>query len=183
MKRGALDGTQLPMHTIESSEARLAGLAIIPVALLVHNAEEALMIGRTLPRVSALGERAFGPDFVLPTPTEYRVTLLILTLVGFVLYGVARYWRPGVYALLVLQATMAVNVVTHTLAAVALGGYAPGLVSAWVVEAPASWYVLRRVRRAAWMAKWQWWMLLPLAITLHLLLAALALLRGSWRAV
>lgn len=173
-----LDGTELAVHATLSFGTKGAALAIIPVAFFVHNAEEALMIGRMLPRMSRLAARALGPDVVLPSSTEYGVALLVLTLVGFALYGVARYWHPGVYVLLVLQATMSVNVVTHTLAAVALGGYAPGLLSAWLLEAPASWYVFRRARRAAWMTTRQTWMLLPLAVTLHLVLGALVLVRG-----
>jgi hypothetical protein len=139
----------------------------VPLALLVHNTEEALAIGGTLPRMSELAARVLGPTVALPTPNQYYVALAIVTLLGFTLYGVARAWPSATYWLVVLQAVMTVNIVTHTVGAVALRGYVPGVITAWVVHAPTSWVVFRRVSDGKWMTAWQWRMLVPLAIVIH----------------
>jgi len=75
----------------------------------------------------------------------------------------------------------ALNVIAHTVRAVSLGSYALGLLTAWLVEAPASWFVFRGVQRAHWMVPWQWQMLAPFVILVHglVLLAFLSLVRGA----
>ena len=118
----------------------LAGLWAVPAALLLHNLEESLTLGAALPRLEAA---------------------------VVALYVLARVWDRLAYALVVVQAVMTVNVGVHVAFAVLLGGYAPGLLTAVLVEAPASVLVLRQLRRSAWMTRTQWRLLPWLAAFLH----------------
>src|SRR4051812_12036209 len=104
-------------------------LAIIPIALLIHNIEEALTIDAYLPRMRDAWAAHLGtPPF--PSAHAYLVALVVLTIAAFALLLMARWWKPAAYALLALQAVMAFNVITHIAGAVAIGGYAPGLITA-----------------------------------------------------
>jgi hypothetical protein len=79
-----------------------------------------------------------------PSAHAYYAAIAVLTIAAFALLLLVRRWEAAAYALLVLQAAMAVNVVTHVIGAIAIGGYAPGLVTALLVEAPVSIVVFRR---------------------------------------
>ena len=83
-----------------------------------------------------------------PSAHAYHVAFVVLTIGAFALLLLARWWTAAGYALIALQALMAINVITHVIGAVAIGGYAPGLITALLVEAPASVIVWRyRPRR------------------------------------
>jgi uncharacterized protein with HXXEE motif len=133
--------------------------ATIAVALLVHNAEEGLTIGAAWPRLKAAADHLLGQPARLPTPSQYQVALAALTLLGFALLIAARRWPSARYTLVVLQATMALNVVVHVGAAIALAGYAPGLVTALTVQAPVSAFVFKRLRESGWLSASRSWTL------------------------
>jgi hypothetical protein len=121
-----------------------------------------------------------GHPVSLPLAEQYWVGLGWLTLAAFGLFLLA-VWRDWTaYALVVLQAVMSLNVATHVIGAVLLGGYAPGLLTALCVEAPTSVIVYQRVRRAGWMTRRQWVLLPGFALLLHGpgLFALLAAVRG-----
>lgn len=155
------------MHQHPSAPRRLTGLAIIPVALLVHNLEEAYAIGAALPELEATWGRLLGHSLTLPSAQQYDYALAIVTGIAFGALLLARLWDPASYALVVLQAVMTLNVLTHVLGAVFLGGYAPGVVTAVFVEAPTSGVVFRRLRESRWMSRVQWRLLPFLAALLH----------------
>jgi hypothetical protein len=141
----------------------------------VHNAEEWLTIGRALPRVGTALSGLLRQPVALPSLATYRVALAVVTVLGFVAYAAAVRWPPARYGLVVLQAVMALNIATHVALALLLRGYAPGVVTAVLVEGPTSWLIYRSLRKEPWVAAWQWRWLLPLAILVHaaLLLALL----------
>jgi hypothetical protein len=146
---------------------RLAGLWVVPAALLLHNLEEALTLGAALPRLEAAASRALGRPLTLPTAPQYHRSLLVLTAAVAALYVLARLWDRLAYALVVVQAVMTLNVGAHVAFALLLRGYAPGLLTALLVEVPASLFVLRRLREGAWMSRTQWLLLPLLAGILH----------------
>lgn len=152
---------------LKGSSHRASQLTIVPVAFLVHNAEEALTIPAVLPQAEARLADGFGHAFRLPSANQYYVLLLVLTLAAFAVWLLA-YWKDSLcYALVILQATLAVNVVNHIGSAILLRGYAPGLLTALTVQIPATAVVFSRLRRAAWLTRRQW-LLLPVAsIILH----------------
>jgi hypothetical protein len=125
-----------------------------------------------------VASRLLGRPLVLPTAAQYVRSLLVLTLVVAALYLLARLVDRLAYALVVVQAVMALNVGAHVAIAVLAGGYVPGLLTALLVEAPVSLYVLRRLRTGAWMTDAQWWLLPFLAVFLHGP-GLIALLRGA----
>jgi hypothetical protein len=69
--------------------------------------------------------------------------------------------------LLALQATMALNVLSHVGSTVMLGGYAPGVVTALAVNLPFSVYLLRRAAREHWVRPRDWPALGAAAVVIH----------------
>jgi len=112
-------------------------------AFLLHNGEEALTYARVRPATEAL------TGFDLPAPSPFWAALVIVTIVG----GAVLLWAgtgPDTAArrraLRLGAAILLLNVlVPHLPAAVLLGGYAPGVVTAVLVNLPLSLWVLRRV--------------------------------------
>ena len=158
---------QLEETDVADVARRIEGLAIIPAAFLVHNAEEAVTISLVLPRVQAKAASLLGPWATIPSAEQYLVALAVLTAAAFVLWWLALQWDSLSYALVVLQATMALNVLSHLGGVVLFGGYAPGVVTAVLVEAAVSVVVYRRITRAGWMSRRQWMWLPILALVLH----------------
>jgi hypothetical protein len=140
---------------------------MVPFSLLIHNLEEALTIQRALPRLQAAANEWAGRAILLPSAVQYRQALLLLTIAGFVLLLVARRWARWSYPVVVVQAVMTMNVATHVAGALLLGGYAPGLLTALVVQAPTSALLFHRVRADGWLSRTQWRLLPILAAVLH----------------
>jgi hypothetical protein len=97
--------------------------------------------------MEARGAAFVGRPVSLPSPGRYYVGLPLLAAFALALWLAARRWNGAAAALIALQAVMAVNVLTHVGAAALLGGYAPGLLTAVLVEAPVSVILFRRLRR------------------------------------
>lgn len=141
---------------MRSDGRRAAGLGIIPAAFLVHNVEEAVMIPPMLPVLQATLRGVLGPWATLPSAAPYVAILVILTLAVFALWLAALRHDGLAYGLVVFQATMMLNVLNHVGGAVALRGYAPGVVTALLVETVTTVVVFWRVRRGGWMSRRQW---------------------------
>jgi Protein of unknown function with HXXEE motif len=140
----------------------------LPVAMLLHNAEEAAMVARYLPTVRARLPAAV--QGMTPGPRELYVVLVVVTAIPFVLALVAR--RPatsrwGVYGLLVVAVVLLVNVIWHLGAAVWLGGYAPGVVTAVVANLPVTTVALSRSRHRGLVSRRGVWRLFLIAVLLH----------------
>ena len=146
-------------------------LWLIPAALALHNLEEAVTFPRYLPLV-----RERVPDLARPLaarldPASLRAALLWVTLLALLAaaWAVARpESRPARWCALAVQAVVALNVVSHAVAAfVVMRGYTPGLATALSVNAPVSVYLLRRAWGERWISRSSWWLLLPTAVLLH----------------
>jgi Protein of unknown function with HXXEE motif len=154
----------------------------VPAAVLLHNVEEALTFARYAPSVVALvpeAVRARMPDI------DYAyIALVVATAIPIALAAVARRQTPGrwaMYGLLLVAAVVLVNVVWHVAAALALGGYAPGVVTAVAINLPVMTIALRRARREGWLSRGAVAMYLGIGVLLHGtgLLAVLALVTFS----
>lgn len=66
-----------------------------------------------------------------------------------------------------MQAVVALNVLWHVGAAVAFGGYVPGVVTAVLVNAPFSVYFFRRAAREGWLRPAALWATIPAAVAVH----------------
>jgi hypothetical protein len=113
-------------------------------AFLLHNIEEGATIRAYLPRSRTLAHQIYGVADVAVrvTPASFQLALVAVSAAGLVTVLLGRRWP---FLPIVLAAVMLVNVVLpHVPAAVALGGYSPGLVTAVLVNLPYSVWFLRR---------------------------------------
>ena len=148
----------------------------------MHNAEEALAFRAYFPR---LGTLLPEPLAHLGASLSYSAILGALTLLSAaaVLLTFAAVARPEsrriLWALLVLEAAVGVNVVAHVLSAVAVfHGYSPGLATAVTINAPFALYCFRRVRREQWLSPAALLATVPASLVLH----GPMLLGGLWLA-
>lgn len=146
-------------------------LWLVPLFLALHNAEEAAFFPRYLPFV--LARLPAGWRVIAGSVTSGQVWLalaiVILAAAAVAAWAVA---RPGsavaLWLLLLIQTTVLLNVVWHAAAALVLfRGYAPGLVTALLVNLPFSVYLLRRAAREAWLGRPALWALLPAGLVAH----------------
>lgn len=89
---------------------------------------------------------------ILPQVTykQFLVAILIFTAIPYLIVLMWGNSRTGVYVLLCLQMVMLINVVSHCLMSLFLGGYSPGLLTALTINLPFSLYLLSR----AWVERW-----------------------------
>jgi hypothetical protein len=161
----------LPASAEEPAPPELGALWLLPAALVVHNAEEAIAFPRYLP---AIRERL--PDILRPVAStievgDLRLALIVVTIVPLlIVLWTTRRPRSGFarWCALVVLAVVALNVVSHVaVSLVLMRGYAPGLASAVLVNAPLSVVLFGRAARERWIARWSWGLLLVAAILLH----------------
>lgn len=144
---------------------------LIPSFLALHNAEEAIAFRHYLP-LRFDGLSPFMTAFVERlTYDALSQALWILSVAAFLL-AAAVMIRPGsiplLWALLALEATVCLNVLAHVVSAVfVFRGYAPGLVTALLVNAPFGVYCFKRVIRERWLSRTAVYAMLPAAILLH----------------
>jgi hypothetical protein len=124
----------------------------LPTAVLLHNAEEALTFVGYRARARATAPIALRP--LVPEPEELYVALLVVAAIPVGLALAASRREPARWAttgLLLVAAVMLLNVVWHLAAAAALGGYAPGVVTAVGVNLPVTAAALSWARRSGWL--------------------------------
>jgi hypothetical protein len=144
---------------------------LAPVLLAVHNLEEALAFETYLARVPSLLPPSVAPLASRLSYPAMLTALVIVTILGVVVAALAARepsasW--GVWSLLVLEATMAVNAAAHLTSAVVLfRGYGPGLVTAVLINAPFAWYCFRRASREQWVSRRALRATMPAALLLH----------------
>jgi len=124
-------------------------------AFLVHNVEEALTYGRYRARAEMLIHRLVGNEIPVPAEATFHLALLVVSTLATVVVVLA-IARPGSpmspRASIALALIMLINVlIPHVPAAILMGGYAPGVATAVLLNLPISIFVLRRVvpRRTA----------------------------------
>jgi hypothetical protein len=155
---------------------------LVPIFLTLHNAEEALAFRAYMPRMRTLLPEPFAS---LEASLSYATMLGALTVLSALAFLIA--WaaaaRPEshrtLWALLVLEATVGVNVIAHLLSAVIVfHGYGPGLATALMINAPFAIYCFRRARREQWLSPAALRATVPAALILH----GPILLGGLWLA-
>jgi hypothetical protein len=134
-----------------------------PVALTLHNLEEAVWL-------PAWSQHAGFWDSPVG-PTEFRVAAALLAILAYA----ATYWSiraakesMETYVLAGFVFAMLLNVIFHVAATVALRKYAPGVVSAVLINTPVMGYLLRRLFQEHWVT-WPKALLAFIAIPLALL--------------
>ena len=119
------------------------------LAVLVHNAEEGVAYPFSRPDAMQLAQLTW-PAVQFPTVIEFQIALVLLTAaVGAVLVWAASTRRePQAWlALKLLAAIFLANVIVpHVPAAILLGGYAPGVITAVAINLPLSLWILKHRR-------------------------------------
>ncbi|HEY8616831.1 HXXEE domain-containing protein [Phenylobacterium sp.] len=122
---------------------------LLLAALSLHNLEEALTYAGSRPRAAAL-IGWFQPGLEAPEPASFHAALLLVSLGAAVLLLWAAHTQAERAGWLAVRATalvLLVNVfVPHVPAAIAFGGYAPGVVTALAVNLPLGLWLLTRPR-------------------------------------
>ncbi len=149
---------------------RVRLLWLVPLLLLVHNAEEALTIGPVLPLVNArLAVTLPGQPPTVSYP-EFLTALALVTGLPFLVAAAGNLRRPGSragYVLLIVQATLLLNVMSHVAAAALVRRYAPGLATAVLVNLPFSLVLLSQAWRMHWYSRRALAALAPAALLVH----------------
>lgn len=138
--------------------------------MTLHNVEEAFTFERTLRQLPELLPPAVAPVAARFTYPTMVVALGVVTVLAFVVCLLAsRASSPsGLWLMLVLQATMALNAMSHlAVALVIFGGYAPGLVTALILNAPFATYCIRRARQEQWVSRAAFRAVFPTAVLVH----------------
>ena len=139
-------------HRPNEEIARIFPIALL-IAFLLHNAEEAITYGSYRETSQALIRTAFFHSFSAPSTDSFHGALLAVSAVG----SVAMIWarlnpsRPAAAVLVRgLALLMLGNVfIPHVPAAILFGGYAPGVVTAVLLNVPIAGFVLVCLQRAA----------------------------------
>lgn len=145
-------------------------LWLIPVFLLLHNAEEAIAVRRDLPQMLEHLSQ-WGLGFGDVTYAQMLVALAVATLITFALVAWAVH-RPGrvsaLWVTLLIQVVVLLNVFSHLAAAFfVMRGYSPGLITAVLINLPFSLYLLRRAVMEQWLSRRALWLTIPAALVVH----------------
>ena len=156
---------------MKSRTKRTTLLWLIPFLFLIHNVEEAIFMRGTLDQV-----RTGMPRFlrVIIPPVSYEQFLVSLVLVTAVVFFFAfvgnldreRAW--GVYAMLLVQAVMFLNVFAHLAALIFFGSYTAGLGTALLINLPFSLHIFRRALRDRWIGPLGFALLFPAGAMAHI---------------
>lgn len=139
-------------------------LWLVPLLLTLHNLEEAVFMKGFLDR--------FGARIPILPMVTYGPFLLALGLVTLAPYlfaasGPLERRSRAFFLVLGTQMVVLVNVAAHLATAVWVRGYAPGLVTALLVNLPFSVFLFRRALRGAWVRPWDLAWLLAAALLVH----------------
>ena len=153
---------------------------LVAAFALLHNAEEAWTIAAYAPEVRQRFADVAPAGLLLATThlSWFYCALLFATIIPTLIVLAAVTGRAGriaAWAVVFVQSLFLVNVVVpHVPAALVLGGYAPGVVTAMGVELPFSIYFLRRsVREGVVSGPGAAWTVSVAALALPLLLGVL----------
>ena len=139
-------------------------LWLVPLLLTLHNLEEAVFMKGFLDRFAARIP-------ILPAVTygQFLLALAVVTLApyAFAASGPLERRSRAFFLTLGTQMVVLVNVLAHVAVAVWARGYAPGLVTALLVNLPFSVFFFRRAWRGSWVTLRDLAWLLVAALLVH----------------
>lgn len=142
-------------------------LWLVPVFLTIHNLEEAAVMPAFIEKRNASVPGSLR-EFIPPvTYKQFLIALVIITIIPCI---VALFWmtrRWAIYLLVGFQVVMLINVFAHTLMALFLRGYAPGLITALIINLPFSLYLLRRAVSEKWLSRRAVLWMFPTGLLIH----------------
>lgn len=129
-------------------------LWFVPIFITIHNIEEALFMPAMIEARKTAFPKAFS-EWLSPVASARQmfIGLLIVTVIPYLIAWNAD-WESGLRGkmLLCLQAAMFINVLAHVGMTIFIGGYAPGVVTAVLLNLPLSLYLFHRARQAEWVS-------------------------------
>ena len=155
----------MPKHLV----SRNAVLALVGLTLVLHNSAEYLTFPAFL---SSPGGRLSG-WFSLAGPLyishELHVALVLATVLPLLViaWAILSQHKALLLAVLLVESVLLVNVGAHVLASFLKGGYAPGLITAVLINLPFGIYVLRRAVKEQWIRANVASQLIDVAVVLH----------------
>jgi len=156
-------------------------LALIGVTLALHDAEEFFAFPLFLP---TLGRRM--PSWMPSPATQHnianlRIALIFATLLPCIVIACAIVTRIHGFLLasLFVEVILLVNAFAHTLTALLLRSYVPGLVTAILINLPFGIYVFRRSIREGWIRRYRAWQFVIIAILVHVVWLATGVMRAQ----
>ena len=151
------------------SLSRNAVLALIGVTLVLHTTEEYLTFPAYLSSASRL-PRLPPPPGLLRNPQNLHVALVMATVLplAIVAWAILRPRKALLVSVLFLECVLVVNAGWHIFAAWVRGGYAPGVITAVLINLPFGVYVLRRAVKEHWISARTAWQLIGVALVLHI---------------
>ncbi|CAG0989156.1 hypothetical protein ANRL2_03054 [Anaerolineae bacterium] len=152
-------------------------LWLIPILLTIHNAEEA-------PGMASWSRKMPVRIHPIVTTRQFVIAVTLLTLACFVVTGFAIPSPKnsfGIYIMVGIQTIMLVNALApHLIATIRFRMYAPGVVTAVLLNIPFSIYLIGRAINEGWLDSTAFISLLVIAPFALLALGALFLQIGKW---
>ena len=151
------------------SLSRNAVLALIGATLVLHTTEEYLTFPAYLASADRL-RRLLSPPGLLQDPQNLRIALVVATVLplAVIAWAILRPRKALLVSVLFLESILLVNAGWHIFAACVRGGYAPGVITAVLINLPFGIYVLRRAVKEQWIPPQTAWLLIGIALALHL---------------
>lgn len=148
--------------------SRNAVLALIGVTLVLHTTEEYLTFPIFLSSDNRLHRWLPAPR-LLQSPHDLHLALVMATVLplAVITWAILRPNKILLISALFLECILLVNAGWHILAALVSGGYAPGVISALLINLPFGVYVLRRAVKDQWITTRTAWQLIGIAVGLH----------------
>lgn len=143
---------------------------VTALAFALHNGEEALGATRMFQVLQTSGPAYVRAFYVGIDPSQLRMNLLALTLIGLVLAVLAARVPSSptlTYLMLVFVAVIGLNALAHLALALMLGGYMPGLLTAIVVNLPVAALVATQAWRERWVPRWSLGLVVAGALVVH----------------
>ncbi len=153
------------MHSL----SRNAVVVLIGVTLVLHNTEEYLTFPGFLRSFSLLQRWLPRPGLLL-NPHNIHLALVMATVLplAVIAWAILRPNKGLLIAVLLLESVLLVNAGWHIFAALVRGGYAPGVITAVLINLPFGFYVLRRAVKEEWIGARTAWQLIGIAVVLHI---------------
>jgi hypothetical protein len=150
------------------SRSRNPVLTLVGVTLVLHCAEEYLTFPAFFSSPDAM-PHWLHPHGLLYNAQHMRVALVMAAVLplGVIAWAILRPRHWLLVAVLVVEAVLLVNAGWHVAAALVRRGYAPGVITAVLINLPFGVYVLQRAVREQWIRPRTAWRLVTVALVLH----------------
>ena len=164
--------------------SKLKLIWLVPILITIHNLEEAVFMPAALARRNAAIPNPLHGLLPAITYRQFLLALLIMTSIPYLIaWFAAREGErlgAGMFWLLCVQAMMLVNVFAHAGMAFLVAGYAPGLVTAIVINLPFSIYLLTHAVQERWVTARTMVLVVAIGLLLHaIVLPLIIILSGS----